>query len=177
MEIQSAQKKYKIAFHRKMEHLLVLMDHSSFTSLNGKITHSVIAIISRKLNSAKINIEKFNQQISFRVEPGYTANIKPTGDCGISECKLPMQFDLPCKCWLYQGVIDQFLIPISLIHPPWFYKGPLFVVFWKMNFDLDITVDKMLVLALQKKETLVEDADFVIEEDINWLDSPPQKIA
>lgn len=56
-------------------------------------------------------------------------------------------------------------------------KGPPFVVFWKMSFDLNITVDKMLVLALHKKETLGEDANLVIEENKNHLDSPPQETA
>ena len=128
-EIKSAQREYKIALHRKMGHLPVLMDHSAFTSLKGKITHSAIAMISRELNSAKINAEKFNQQIFFGVEPGNTAIIESSGDCCISECELPMRFGLPCKCWLYQCVIDQVPIPISLIHPRWFYKGPPFMVF------------------------------------------------
>lgn len=42
-----------------------------------------------------------------------------------------------------------------------------------MSFDIDITVDKMLVLALQKKETLSKDADLVLEENKNQLDFPP----
>lgn len=46
-----------------------------------------------------------------------------------------------------------------------------------MSFDLNITVDKMLSLALQKKETHCENADLVIEEDKNQLDSPPQETA
>lgn len=46
-----------------------------------------------------------------------------------------------------------------------------------MNFDLYITVDEMLVLALQNKKILCEDADLVIEEVKNQLNSPPQEIA
>lgn len=37
------------------------------------------------------------------------------------------------------------------------------MVFWKMSFDLNITVDKMLVLTLQKKEMFGEDADLEFE--------------
>ncbi len=62
-EIKSDQKEYKIAFHCKMRHLPVVMDHSVFASLNSKITYSAMALISYELNSAKINIEKFNQHI------------------------------------------------------------------------------------------------------------------
>ena len=46
-----------------------------------------------------------------------------------------------------------------------------------MSFDLNITIDKILVLALQKKEILGEDADLVIEKDKNQLDSPLQELA
>lgn len=45
------------------------------------------------------------------VEPGHTAIIEPPGNRCISKCELPMRFGLPCKCWLYQCIIDQ--IPIS----------------------------------------------------------------
>ncbi len=127
--IKSAKKEYKITLHREIGHLLILIDHSDFTFLKTKIIHSAIVIISWELNSAKINVEKFNQQIFFRVKPGHTAIIELSGDSHISECKLLMRFDLLYKCWLYQCVIDQIPIPISYIHPWWFYKGFPFVVF------------------------------------------------
>ncbi len=46
-----------------------------------------------------------------------------------------------------------------------------------MSLDLNINIDKMLVLALRNKETFCEEADLVIEEDENQLDFPPQEIA
>ncbi len=46
-----------------------------------------------------------------------------------------------------------------------------------MSFNLQITVDEMVVLALQNKERLCKDADLVIKEDKNQLDFPPQEIA
>ena len=55
-------------------------------------------MISYKLNSAKINTEKFNQQIYFKVESSHTADIKPLGDFCFSECKLFIRFSLLCKC-------------------------------------------------------------------------------
>lgn len=158
-----------------MGHLPVLIDHSAFASLKGKITYLAIAMISRELNSAKINAERFNQQISFGVEPGHTVIVEPPGDRCISECELPMRFGLPCKCWLYQCIIDQIPIPVSLIHPRWFYKGPPFVICWKMSFDINITVDKMLILALQTEKMLEEDVDLVVEEETNQGNSPPRE--
>ncbi len=50
------------------------------------------------------------------------------------------------------------------------------MVSWKMSFDLNIIVDQILLLALQNKKTLCEDADLFIEEEKNQLDSPPRKI-
>lgn len=105
-EIKFAQREYKIAFHRKIRHLQVLIDYSAFTSLKKKITYLAIATISHKLNSTKINIKKFNQQIFFEVESGHTAIIGPPGDYCFSKCKLSMRFSLSCKFWLYQCVID-----------------------------------------------------------------------
>ena len=160
-EIKSDQKEYKIAFHCKMRHLPVVMDHSVFASLNSKITYSAMALISYELNSAKINIEKFNQHISFGLEPGHTAIIGLSGDCCISKCKLPIRFGLPCKCWLYQGVIDQIPILISIIYSRWFYKGPPFVVSWKMSFDLNIIVDQNIFVGLAKQENTLWGRGFI----------------
>ncbi len=36
-----------------------------------------------------------------------------------------------------------------------------------MSFDLNITIDEMLVMVLQSKKTLGEDSDLFIEEDKN----------
>lgn len=105
-EIKSAQRKYQIALHCKIEYLSILMDHFVFISLEKKITHSALAMISYKLNFAKINIEKFNYQMFFEDGTGHTAIIEPLGDCYISKCKLFIWFSLPCKCWLYQYIID-----------------------------------------------------------------------
>lgn len=50
------------------------------------------------------------------------------------ECLLPVQFDLPCRCFLYHCLIEQKLISMSLIHPRWALDGPDYVPKngWKM---------------------------------------------
>lgn len=146
---------------------MVLLNHSSFATLKKKFIHSKIAMISCKLNSAKNDSENFNEQISIGVEPGYMAIIESNRDFCISECELPLRFGLLCKYWLYQYVINQISFLISLIHSQLFYKRNPFVVSWKMNFDLKITVDEMLVMTLQNKKTLCEDVNSVIGEDKN----------
>ncbi len=45
-----------------------------------------------------------------------------------------------------------------------------------MGFVLNINVNEMLVLTLQNNEKICADADLVIEEDKNQLDSPPEEI-
>lgn len=116
-KITSAQREYEIALNREMGHHPVLMDVQAFTLLKGKITHTAINLISHELDKAKLLAEKFNQQVSFGVAPNKTLIVEPDGKCCLCECELPMRFQLPCQCWLYQCVIDSILIPVSLIHP------------------------------------------------------------
>ena len=158
-EIKSAQVEYEVAVNREMGHHPVLMDHQAFSLLKGKITHAAINMVSKEINLAKIAAEKFNHQVSFGIAPGDSVVIEPPGDKCIAECKLPLRFRLPCQCWLYQCVIDSLPIPISLIHPRWFYKGPPFVIFWKMTFNPSITFDKMLELAVSKEEESTKDLE------------------
>ena len=123
-----------------MGHHPVLMDVKAFALLKGKITLAAIEMISRELDKAEILAEKFNKQVSFGVAPNEVPVIEPDGRSCSSECELPMQFQLPCQCWVVA-------IPISFIHPRWFYYGPAFVRFWKMEFDPTITQEEMVRLA------------------------------
>ena len=40
------------------------------------------------------------------------------------ECELPLQWGLLCRQWIYLAFIDKSSIPLSLIHPRWFFDGP-----------------------------------------------------
>lgn len=151
-EIKSPQVEYEVAVNREMGHHPVLMDHQAFSLLKGKITHAAINMVSKEINLAKIAAEKCNHQVSFGNAPGDSVVIEPPGDRCIAECELPLRFRLPCQCWLYRCVVDSLPIPLSLVHPRWFYKGLPFVVFWKMTFNPSITFDKMLELADSTEE-------------------------
>ncbi len=48
------------------------------------------------------------------------------------------------------------------------------MISWKMSFDINITLDKMLLLASQTEKTPRQDADLVVEEETNQVDSPPK---
>ncbi|WP_375467270.1 hypothetical protein [uncultured Nostoc sp.] len=103
-------------------------------------------------------MEKFNQQVSFGVAPNEFPVVKPKGNRCSLECELLMQFQLPCQCWLYRCVVDNIPIPISLIHPRWFYYGPPFVRFWKMRFDPTITQEQMIQLASLPANNLTQES-------------------
>lgn len=135
-KIISAQKEYEIALNREMGHHQVSMDIQAFALLKGKIKHNAINLISRELDTAKLLAEKFNQQVSFGIAPNETLIVEPVGKCCFCECELPMRFQLPCQCWLYQCVVDSIPIPLSLIHPRWFYDGSSICPFLENEFQL-----------------------------------------
>lgn len=153
-EIKVAQVEYKVTINQEIGNYFILMDHQAIALLKEKITHATSNIIFKELNFAKIVVEKFYHQISFGIPPGNSAMVELPGDKYIAECELPLRFCLLCKCWLYQCVVNSVAIPISLVHPRWFYKGPPFVVFWKMSFNLSITFDIMFKLTVFPEKNL-----------------------
>ena len=58
----------------------------------------------------------------------------------VLDCSLPLQYGLPCKCWLYQCIAEDVHIPISLIHPRWLFDGPEYVSQWRMTFNLEFDI-------------------------------------
>lgn len=166
-----------------MGHRPVLMDVKAFALLKGKITHAAIEMISRELDKAKILAEKFNKQVSFGVTSNEVLIIEPDGRSCSSECELPMQFQLPCQCWLYQCVVNVVAIPISLIRPRWFYYGPAFVRFWKMEIDPTITQEEMVRLASLPDDLGQENQDIksnppeptLVKDDSGSLDYEREK--
>ena len=99
-----------------------LIDRNAFTLLIGKITHHAIGLVSRELDAAKSLAERI-------------LSIVPDGGSCVYDCELPLRYGLPCKCWLYKCIIDSVPIPVSLIHPRWFFDGPPYAVSWQMTFD------------------------------------------
>ena len=121
----------------------------------------------RELDKAKLLAEKFNQQVLFGIAPNETLIVEPDRKCCLCKCELPMRFQLPCQCWLYQCVVDFIPIPISLIHPRWFYDGPAFVRFWKMSFNRAITHQEMVCLA-----SFTEAAEQISLETVSHSEEP-----
>ena len=72
---------------------------------------------------------------------------------------LPSRYGLPCRCWLYHCIIDVIPIPISLIHPRWFFDGPPFVVSWRMVFDPTKSFVELFRRAAYRKTTEEQDEE------------------
>jgi hypothetical protein len=54
-----------------------------------------------------------------------------------------MQYKLLCKCWLYNCIIDETSISISLIHSRWLLNESKYMTHWQMSFisDFSLNVD------------------------------------
>lgn len=40
------------------------------------------------------------------------------------EYELPLRWGLPCRHWMYLTFVNESAIPLSLMHPCWFFDGP-----------------------------------------------------
>ena len=97
----------KAIFNNQRHKVPRLMNQKIFARIRSLITHETIDLIIREWNLIKkwaLEVKRGNEQV-------FSGN-----GCSLN-CDLPMQYKLPCKCWLYNCIIDETLIPISLIHP------------------------------------------------------------
>ncbi len=86
-----------------------LMNRKIFAQIGGLITHEAIDLLIREWNLIKrwaLEVEKENEQASSK------------NQCALN-CDLLLQYDLFCKCWLYNCIEEETSISISLIHLRW----------------------------------------------------------
>ena len=171
-EVRKTQVDYETLVNDQRRHNPRLMDRDAFKDLTGLITHEAIDLISRELDAAKILAEEYNQQISLEGTP----SIEPTEGC-MYDCELPFRYGLPCKCWLYRCVVDVIPIPISFIHPRWFFDGPPFVISWRMSFDPALSFTEMLRKATEKRGEEAEENEEVeeVEEELEEVEEVEDK--
>jgi hypothetical protein len=51
-------------------------------------------------------------------------------------CELPIRFCLPCRHWMYNSVVEDVPLPLSLFHPRWHFDGPAVLKNrWVMSWD------------------------------------------
>ncbi len=53
------------------------------------------------------------------------------------KCRLPIQYGLPCKYFLYCCLVEDEIISLSLIHPCWFFYGRLYTTKdgWRIRYS------------------------------------------
>lgn len=124
-----------------------LMDRDFFKNLTGLITHQAIDLMSRELDAAK----KIADEIFYGIE----SIVEPAGESCVYDCDMPLQYGLPCKCWLYTCVIGFTPIPVSLVHPRWFFDGPSFVTSWHMTLDYQLSFKDMLAGNFAEETNLI----------------------
>ncbi len=101
-------------------------DKPVFHEIKRSITHEALNILLREW----IATMKLAEDLEQSDQPCH--NIE--GNRCRTECLLPVQFGLPCRCFLYNYLVEQNSIPTSLIHPRWALDGPDYVPKngWKM---------------------------------------------
>lgn len=59
------------------------------------------------------------------------------GNTCTKECPTPIQYSLPCKCFLFHCLVEDEVILPSLIHPRWFFDGPPYITkdSWHMRYS------------------------------------------
>jgi hypothetical protein len=53
-------------------------------------------------------------------------------------CELPVRYGLPCRHWMYNCLVEEVPLPLSLFHPRWLFDG-LAILYnrWAMTWDLE----------------------------------------
>lgn len=88
---------------------LLIADKPLFKEIKRKIAHEALNLLLREWISAGKLVE--DRTISNEPPPDIQHNI-----CK-KECPLPIQYGLPCKCFLFHDLVKDEVISPSLIHP------------------------------------------------------------
>ncbi|KAK0516443.1 hypothetical protein JMJ35_001046, partial [Cladonia borealis] len=120
-----------------------------FKTIAPLITHEAINLILREWNIAKWWYEDYLDG-----KEG-----APKGSYYRKECDLPLQYGLPCACWLFEIVEQDTPIPRSLIHPRWLFEVPELVTGWEMSVDPSISMEEDGYIAMSQDEDSSDGGD------------------
>lgn len=86
-----------------------------FRQIGAKITHEAIDRITKEWAVMMRWCDAIDAEEA----------VEPQGDneC-LLQCSLPLQYGLPCKCFLYACAAEDIPIPMTLVHPRWLYDHP-----------------------------------------------------
>lgn len=123
-------RKHKDTINRQRQNASHLVaDKPLFEEIKRKITHEALNLLLRKLISAGKLVEDL------------TISNEPPPDIQHNTCKkefpLPVQYGLPCKCFLFNCLVDDEVVSPSPIHPRWFFDGPSYITrdSWRMQYS------------------------------------------
>ncbi len=111
-----------------------LINRKFFDQIECLITHEAIDLLIREWNLIKkwaLEMKKGNEQSLFEK------------DC-LLNCDLFMQYNLPCKCWLYDSLDKEISIFISLIHSRWLLNESDYVIDWQMSLTSNILLEDLI---------------------------------
>lgn len=113
-----------------------LLDSTAFDTVKNKLTHYALELSMREWSATKRmadNIEEGTQEV-FEFDPNEGCNF---------DCELPVRYGLPCRHWMYTGMVEQCQLPLSLFHPRWRFDGPAvlcsrWIMTWNPEFNEEI---------------------------------------
>lgn len=111
--IEMARKHEDIINGQRRNAPLLITDKLFFKEIKRKITHEALNLLLREWISAGKLVEEL------------AASHQPPPNIEHDICKreyaLPIQYGLPCKCFLYYCLVQDEVISPALIHPRWFF--------------------------------------------------------
>lgn len=127
--IKMARKHKDIINGQRQNKPLLIADKPLFKEIKQKITHKALNLLLRKWISAGKPVEEL--AALHQPPPNIKHNI-----CK-KECALPIQYSLPCKCFLYYCLVQDKVISPVLIYPRWFFDRPLYITkdSWRMRYS------------------------------------------
>jgi hypothetical protein len=105
-----------------------LFDRDFFSLVARRITLFAL----EKCGPELVNAKQFYEQV---VAGDIDDTFDPEVGCQ-ERCSLPLQYQLPCKHWMYYFYCNNKPIPINLFHPRWLIDGPSVMrSHWQIRLD------------------------------------------
>jgi hypothetical protein len=105
-----------------------LLDIEFFQYCDRRFTHYCLEKAMVELAQAKILLDDLEQ-----VREDF--DFDPKVGCELS-CELPLQYGIPCKCWMAYFYSNDLPLPPNLFDPRWLYDGPSVLYSnWEMKLD------------------------------------------
>ena len=136
-EVEELSRKYddEIGNQRRNLPQIISQDRHSFGRIMTIVIHSCLQLIFPEFNKAKkLALDVVNGEVEEDLTWGHSCT---------NECLLPMQYSLPCMCWLYRCAKYGKQIPLSLVHPRWLFDAPELVVGWQMSYCWNVLVPRL----------------------------------